>query len=715
MESNLFSTDIKKMIFIIMLFTSVITSFGQYNNEYLRSQNVKQFGATYNQSIDTILIDVIPRGLNTEINIYFNFSTRGNNINNSDSLEIQMMFKLPPKAEVTDMSLWIGDSIVKARVMDRWTASQIYEEIVRRRVDPAILYKERIFNWQTNTYRFNDLYTFRIFPLMKQLNRKAKITYLIPNSSFYAGKAIIPLPLNILKLSYLPINYCKLRVHSNNFFSNPSIIERSDINFNYNSSQDYYEAVLNNFTSLSNLSLEINVPNQAIFAGQYSGISENYYQIQIIPNSVFGLSKNKKILFLVDYVSDSQTAGNESINTLKQSIHEYLTINDSFNLVLSGYDNTYASSTWVPADSISIENVFSQLSSYQFSNTSFLPYLLFDGIDYAQQNGNNCTMALVSNSETHGDYHVANSIINECIAMMGNHKIPIHIIDLNENNTGFYTNGHFYVGNEYLYIQLSLQTSGEFNSIRSSNYHEMLSLIYQYTSGYFENFDLYVTTENGYTYANYNYNSNGSSVYYNQPIQRIGKYTGNGRMNVVISAQNYNGDIYQSQFFIEPENIFSLDSVAKQSWAALYVKELYGSTQTNAVINNIINTSIRERVLCDYTAFLALEPDYNIPNANEGGVTSITENFNDKILFKLYPNPAQNYIVLSIDLPFDSDIVVELFDLTGRMVAIRNINRQPSGNSNITIDIAEIPNGIYLCNVKLNSKSVGKSKITIIK
>lgn len=55
---------------------------------------------------------------------------------------------------IIDSWLWIGDEISKAMILDKWTASSIYENIVKRRKDPSILTK------------MSDLqYELRIFPM----------------------------------------------------------------------------------------------------------------------------------------------------------------------------------------------------------------------------------------------------------------------------------------------------------------------------------------------------------------------------------------------------------------------------------------------------------------------------------------------------------------------------------------------------------------------
>jgi len=76
---------------------------------------------------------------------------------------------LPENAIVDDSWLWIGKDIIKAKLMDKWTATGIYEGIVKRRKDPSILMKQSA-----------TQYELRVFPLVGNQTRKVKITYLMP-------------------------------------------------------------------------------------------------------------------------------------------------------------------------------------------------------------------------------------------------------------------------------------------------------------------------------------------------------------------------------------------------------------------------------------------------------------------------------------------------------------------------------------------------------
>lgn len=136
--------------FVILFSTGLLYSYNKLTVSDPRNSWNLQTG-----TIEEASLSVKPRGLYLEYGLYLTFSARGTNwYNSSDSLEIVLNFDLPANSMIIDSWLWIGDEISKAMILDKWTASSIYENIVKRRKDPSILTK------------MSDLqYELRIFPM----------------------------------------------------------------------------------------------------------------------------------------------------------------------------------------------------------------------------------------------------------------------------------------------------------------------------------------------------------------------------------------------------------------------------------------------------------------------------------------------------------------------------------------------------------------------
>jgi len=81
-------------------------------------------------------------------------------------MEATYLFPLPPGAVVTEFVLIADGKEIEARLLDKDEAQKIYEEIVRKRKDPAIL-----------TYAGNNAYQARIYPIPPKGERRVELRY----------------------------------------------------------------------------------------------------------------------------------------------------------------------------------------------------------------------------------------------------------------------------------------------------------------------------------------------------------------------------------------------------------------------------------------------------------------------------------------------------------------------------------------------------------
>src|SRR5688572_17137389 len=119
---------------LILSFTLLVATYNLYGYNQLRVGNPRVTSYTYQGTIEEASLSVRPKGLFMEYGLYLTFSSKGSAWTKStDTLEVILNFDLPANAIVHDSWLWIGDSIMKAKIMDKWTAKTIYDSIVKRR------------------------------------------------------------------------------------------------------------------------------------------------------------------------------------------------------------------------------------------------------------------------------------------------------------------------------------------------------------------------------------------------------------------------------------------------------------------------------------------------------------------------------------------------------------------------------------------------------
>jgi hypothetical protein len=203
-----------KKFIIYLILIAPLSLFSQYTYNYLQIQHPQQTWRYGQGTIEQVVVSIRPKGNYVQHDLYLTISARGLGFYLYDSVEVQMEFALPKGAIVNDLWLWIDDNtIMKGLILDRWTASNIYENIVKRRRDPALLMKN------------SDLqYSLRVYPMVGTSSRKVKISYLLP-ANFNGGNVTSIIPVNIFQLSKNPLSKATVFFWPSDGFSNPRFME----------------------------------------------------------------------------------------------------------------------------------------------------------------------------------------------------------------------------------------------------------------------------------------------------------------------------------------------------------------------------------------------------------------------------------------------------------------------------------------------------------
>lgn len=115
-------------------------------------------------------------------------------------MEATYIFPMPEDAAVSDFSMWVGEEKVKGEVLTAKEARRIYEDIVRRRRDPALLeYLER------------GLFRARVFPIEANGEKRIELEYVqlnhLENDTYR-----FTYPLNTEKFSSRPLESVRVTV-----------------------------------------------------------------------------------------------------------------------------------------------------------------------------------------------------------------------------------------------------------------------------------------------------------------------------------------------------------------------------------------------------------------------------------------------------------------------------------------------------------------------
>lgn len=671
-----------KFLFLLLVFVSTFSITSAQNSLNITNPD---WGWYMEQgTIEEATLTIKPKGVYLEYGLYLTFAlSYPEYYEPNDSLEVELLFDIGNNSIVHDSWLWFGDTILVAEMMDEWTAGQIYEDIVGRNLDPSIIFKR------------NGYYELRVFPILKDLPRRVKITYLVP-TNWNSNNVTAPLPIDILQTSHNQIENFRVVFYPTEKWNVPKILEAPELTFGEGSDTTFgaYQFVEIPQEQLGNdLTFSLKSPmKDGLYLSSFTEEEEDYYQLALLPSEILSGETGKNVMLLFDYEStNSLLTKSEIISGAKLSLLNYLSDADSFNIALSKLNIDRISNDWLPADSATITETFETITGDRLANYGNLPSLINNGIDFINSKGGNGTLLLIANTDDVMDPGPANQLIDDIVdAIEGD--ITFHIADFQSRNTNYiYIGDQYYEGNQYFYLNISRMTGSNLYRAREGyNYSELIAKAFQGVGGFISTFDLYTSLTSGFCYGRYNINLTGSSTYLDVPIFQIGKFNGSGSFEIEINGV-YEGDVFTRTFEIPEYMIDKSDSTVRKMWINKYINELETQGSSNDIISEIINASIDNRVLSKHTAFICLEPSFGGEICYDcrddgGGTTGIETNdstdVNETLSLAAYPNPFNNQTKIQINLPSslsENGVSFKIFNILGQLVKTFEVDKNVKG------------------------------------
>lgn len=675
-----------------LLLASQVNLTAQYS---LRVGDPRNSWNQYQGTIEQASLSVEPKGLFMEYGLTLEFSSEGSPWNDvSDTLEVVMEFILPEEAVVFDSWLWIEGEAVQAKILDKWTASLIYEGIVKRRRDPSILSKKSA-----------TQYELRVFPMAGNETRKVKICYLMP-CEWNRKMVTAQLPTPILRAS-AKYPDCTVSLKTSESWGKPEFLLTDNIQFTKLSDKAYELLIpANDLAPVMEIGFMPQMEN-GLFFSKYQEGSEGIYQFAVFPSGLIDSIVGNKLAVLVDFDGSNTGYSVEEILEITQNeMLKTLTERDSFNLVFSNLSIKRYSDRWVAATGPNIEMAFEEMRQ-QIADYSNLGTLIADGVEFVRDAGVGGNIILVTNADQYADIQVANELIADILNLM-EEPIPVHISDFQSSNYfRYWYNNTYYYGNEYLYRNLAKQTAGSHQRFRDiQSVSETIALALKFSGGSIYAFDLHTSMENGYCHSRYLIKGNENRAYIHDAILQVGKFTGSFPMELELSGA-YNDQIFNKQFYISEAQAIVDDTLSEEIWTGQFIRELESDYPSNDVISEIIDYSINERVLSRYTSFLCLEQDFQYEPGDDPEEPFIPINVEELDVksdtLRLYPNPFSNRLTIELECADPASVrELALYDLAGSLVYRFDTESLLAEGNNIlswdgsSEDGMELESGMYL-------------------
>jgi hypothetical protein len=445
---------------------------------------------------------------------------------------------------------------------------------------------------------------------------------------------------------------------------------------------------------------------------------DGYFELAILPQKAFDLSFPKNVMFVLDYDLNFTSLQYSSIvNGLKNLLLTKFYPTDSFNILICGFNLQPLRDKWIQATPENIENILAEVNSKPITLYSLLPQLLMNSQKFIEANpAPYSSIAIISTSESFGKMEIANNIITS-FKQEASKIVPINILDFSMSSTRNTINGVNYYGNSYLYINLAKLTGGEFIGNKMGLDYGLEKLSNSLNAKFIE-LEIKTNFEEGFCYSKY-YLDQLSTLNVNSPVTMVGKYFGSGNFSTELTGILKAEKPYLIHKKIELTDFDVSSKNTKKVWLGKYLHSLEQMTNTNSIVSEIIATSMDNRILSLYTAFLALEPwmmgesQGNDENDDDnGGGTSVEYNDNS-IVLEAFPNPFVRELNISINFKDKAEILtnIEIYNANGQLVTQLSPS-QYYGQETVELkwngldsNGNQLPNGVYLIVIKTNSST----------
>jgi Ca-activated chloride channel homolog len=616
------------------------------------------------------------------------------------SVEAIYLFPLPENAMMTKLVYWFNGEKFDAEIRERQDAINAYNQKLNQWLDPALL-----------EYMGDNLFRLSIVPVGAKTEVRTEITYVeMPNYDF--GVNNYKYLLNTLDLSSQPLEtvHFFMDAKSQNpfkYFRSPShdnslstqLIKLSDYNYTLEFGDESFYPDKDLIVKFETVRDEVQFSVLTYIPSVEDSMgTDSFYSLWITPPDSITEEQTipKDIVFTADV---SSSMGGMRILQVKQSLDYYLNLlnpADRFNIVTFGTYVEKFKPDLLPATSENIEaahNFVFQMYALGMTNISVA---LDNSLkqSYGDTTSNNIIF-LTDGKPTVGETDAQTILDSVTAANVKNVKIFSFGVGDNLNRnliTRLATENHGY--STYISSDDSISTlvNNHFTKISKPLITDL-----NIDFGGLQNWDRYPKVF--------------SDLYWGSQSVEMGLYSNNGFFPVTVSGKIGTESIE----FTKTLNFADSTSYrfVPRLWAKSKINHLLElidvSGESNELIDQIIDLSLRFQILTKYTAFY-VDPEGD-PTLVDSDDELIPTEF---VVEQNYPNPFNPTTYINYSLPSGNTnyhVVVKVYDLLGRLVQVLADTNQQPGNYKIKFDGSGLKSGIYFYTINAGKFSTTKKMI----
>ncbi|MBN2093281.1 T9SS type A sorting domain-containing protein [candidate division KSB1 bacterium] len=633
----------------------------------------------YNVRLDDAELTITPRGAFIEMDLMLTVSYNFQSwfFKNYNELEFQWSFSLPDQVVVNDFWLWVGDSILKPTIMDKWTAELLFSEVSSPVRNPGIL-------TQSFPNREGQVtYSLRIYPVMRNEKRKFKIHYLLPAR-----------PTNETLRLWLPTSQLTSRqspgadslkiVFKNT--NKPDLLgtelkdERFDPKLNgwtFQIGLDY-----NGFVELVYPSHITNKP----WFGRFQDKEEAFYQMALYPPAVPEQRTPRKFLILLDFNRFNTTGldGELLLLSLKETMQQALSSTDFVNILVSYTDVIWGAPDFLACTEQNLDEIFKNILQRSFPAYSNFQILFATAAQYLKNRNENAEIIMLTNTdEIILEYYSRDQLADLIIGMFAK-GTKIHLVDLDNRSALVYNNetSQYETQLQSFYGRLSYQSLGNLFFLRYHSIKNILAALFYEQISHYEQVEVQTRFASGYAYGKHLLALHEGYYPLRFPIIQVGRYSGSLPLDLTVLGKTRLQKVTENHTITEGDVVPDDEQLAA-FWYGSHIQKLLKQQQTNATIVEIMNLSLEKNIMTPYTSFLIYRLEENQgfqeDTETEGGQDNkwtgvgndLTSIDNPEISIKAFPNPFNSQVNITFTLPDNvllADFTLTIYNSLGQQV-----------------------------------------------
>ncbi len=511
--------------------------------------------------------------------------------NHPRDIEGIYIFPLPEKAALSEFAMYIGDERVEGEILDRDQARRIYEDIVRRMKDPALL-----------EYVGRNMFRARVYPIPARGEKRIRLSY---TEVLKAEKNLVQYvyPLNTERFSLHPLKEVAISAKisskvpiSNIYSSSHKISVRKEgsgqaaVGYEEKNVKPDKDFIL--YYSLSQDEIGLSFMN-------WEGPDEKYFMLLASPSFVSPKEKvlNKNLIFVID---SSGSMSGKKIKQAKEAVRfviNHLDKGDKFSLVDFDDGVSLFSPRLLPVNSENMERALSFVDEIEDSGGTNINDALLQALQMIEPGERpNYILFLTDGLPTVGVTRIADILKN--------------VKKANEQRTRVFVFGVGYDVNTELLDRISNESRG------TSVYVDENEDLEVAVSGYYEKISSPLLSELYFVFRGIEvkdtYPRIMPDLFKGSQLVFIGKYSGKGPVSVTLAGKVGK---QEKRFTLRNQRLVKDDSYnfMPRLWATRRIgyllEEIRLHGENKELIEEVKKLGLKFGIVTPYTSFLVTEKE----------------------------------------------------------------------------------------------------------